>query len=495
MIQIVKFYLIFTCLTINIVLFLKSTSLIAETKRIELNLFLVIFLLSNDIMMEVVIQDQQQKEVEHTTEESFSPDLAASNRTTQSSSLAISSVNSGSAIGEEFVLQKLFERGQAYASIIKEIFLYLDPKTLKYWKLTCSQWKVFIDKEIWGGASARKVLDSRLTSNWKDEYFVKVSKINPGHRTSEFDCDKDVMVFCGDGGLASVYSSSTHEKLYTFTFPRVNYVSIGDDFISLDFSNQLIIIKKFTGQIEYQGQHASMKSWWRMIGNVVVTSNDSGKIHILSKDPETMKWTKQEQKSNIKLDSHWGLCGEEDYVLIADKEEIHLWDWKNGRHTDKRVKCERAHQVEFITPFVFAHCGTPGQHIMKIFNIFTGDLVRQNIIDSPFKMHVGHKFLSIVTTFSQQSVSVFDLRELTNEELENDQLWRRVFWARHSNSEYSYADGASIKSKMVVISVGGRTVEIYDFWPDREYEVTEDTDSDESEDDDEDHSEETDESD
>ena len=469
-------------------------------KQRELNLFLVILLLSIDLMMEVGIQDQQQKEVELTTEES-SPDLAALNRTSQSSTLAISSVTSGPTI-DEFVLQKLFEREQAYTTILQKIFLYLDPKSLKNCKLTCSQWKVFIDKEIWGSFSARNVLDSKLMSNWKDEDFVEVSRINLSDKAGKFTCDKDVMVFCGDDGLdvdvdgwSIVYSSTTQERLYSFTYPWINYVSIGDDFISLDFSNQLIIIKKFTGQIEYQGQHASMKSWWRMIGNVVVTANDSGKIRILSKDPETMKWTKQEQKSDIKLYSYLGLCGEEDYLVIADKEEIHLWDWKNGRHTDKRVKCERAHQVEFITPFVFAHCGTPGQHIMKIFNIFTGDLVRQNIIDSPFKMHVGHKFLSIVTTFSQQSVSVFDLRELTNEELENDQLWRRVFWARHSNSEYSYADGASIKSKMVVISVGGRTVEIYDFWPDREYEVTEDTDSEESEDDDEDHSEETDESD
>ena len=37
-----------------------------------------------------------------------------------------------------------------------------------------------------------------------------------------------------------------------------------------------------------------------MIGNVVVTANDSGTIRILSKDPETIKWTKQEQKSKIK---------------------------------------------------------------------------------------------------------------------------------------------------------------------------------------------------
>ena len=446
------------------------------------------------------IHAQQQEEVKLSKEESSS-ELGASNRTIQSSSSAAISVCSGST-SDDFVLIKLFESGQAYVSILQKIFLYLDAKSLKHCKLTCSQWKVFIDQEIWGVASARKVLQDKLMSNWKDEHFVEVSRINPGHRTSRFDCDEDVMVFCGDDGLASVYSSSTHEKLYTFTFPRVGYVSVGDDFLAFDLfnyepsssiRNPLVIIKKFTGQIEYLGQHVfALSHWWRMIGNGVVTADNSGTIHILSKDPETMKWTKQEQKSKIKLYS-WGVCGDGDYLVIPDmKEVLHLWDWKNGTHTDKRVKCnDKVNQVEFINPFVFAWCGAYGQHIMKIFNIFTGDLVRQFSIGATFRIQIGQKFLSIIQ-IPIQKATVFDLKELTNKELENDQLWQRVFQARDSNSERSYANGASINTKMVVFSVGGKPVDIYDFWPDRDYEVTEDIGSEESEDnEDEDDSEES----
>ena len=47
---------------------------------------------------------------------------------------------------------------------------------------------------------------------------------------------------------------------------------------------------------------------------------------------------------------------------------------------------------------------------------------------------------------------------------------------------------------MVVVSVGGRTVDIYDFWPDRDYEVTGDIDSEESENEDEGRGEESEES-
>ena len=124
------------------------------------------------------------------------------------------------------------------------------------------------------------------------------------------------MVFIGDDGLASVYSSSTQEKLYTFTSHGVNFVNIGDDFISLSSMNQLIVIRKTTGQIEYHGQHSSSSSWWRMIRNTIVTVNNSGKILILTKDPKTLKWTEQEQKSNIKLYSHQGLCG---CILSCDR--------------------------------------------------------------------------------------------------------------------------------------------------------------------------------
>ena len=134
-------------------------------------------------MMEVGIQDQEEEIELATATEGSSPlnvsDLAASNSTTQSSSSAIISVNSGN-----YVLLKLLQREQAYTPILQKIFLYLDPKSLKNCKLTCSQWKAFIDTEIWGSISARKVLHSKLLSNWKDEDFVKVSKINLCFRVS-----------------------------------------------------------------------------------------------------------------------------------------------------------------------------------------------------------------------------------------------------------------------------------------------------------------------
>ena len=172
-----------------------------------------------------------------------------------------------------FVILKLFERGQAYTPLLQKIFLYLDPKSLKNCKLTCSKWKEFIDREIWKSISAKKVLYRRLMSNWKDENFVTVNKINLEHRLlyikgTGFACDENVMVF-GGATEASVYRSLTLEKLYSVTLPAIYFTHIGDDFIAF-ISEQVIIIQKYTGQIEYHEQieaYSCSQKPLRMIGN------------------------------------------------------------------------------------------------------------------------------------------------------------------------------------------------------------------------------------
>ena len=249
------------------------------------------------------------------------------------------------------VILKLFERGQAHTPLLQKIFLYLDPRSLKNCKLTCSQWNDFIDREIWKSISAKKVLCSKLLSNWKDD-FVTVRKISLEHKAcnsegTEVACDENVMVFSG-ATVASVYSSSTEKKLYTVTLPEFYLVRIGDDFIAF-ISEKVLIFHKYTGQLEYEEQlqevYSSSPQSWRIIGNSLVVVISCGDIIICSKDPETLKWIKQVQKSGIKLVSQWGLCicGDGDYLVIAVEENIHLWDWRKGLHTGHTVQCARAH--------------------------------------------------------------------------------------------------------------------------------------------------------
>ena len=69
------------------------------------------------------------------------------------------------------------------------------------------------------------------------------------------------------------------------------------------------------------------------------------------------------------------------------------------------------------------------------------------------------------------------MEDLINQKIEDDKVWHRDFYGKKNGG----VSGAAMKSKMLVVTTGGRTGEIYDFWPDREYE---DMDSEDSEDDD-----------
>ena len=76
---------------------------------------------------------------------------------------------------EDFVMPRLFSRG--LEEILQSIFLYLDPKSLKNSKLTCSEWMEFIDRRVWGSIKAKKVLHRRLISNWRREDPVRTVNI------------------------------------------------------------------------------------------------------------------------------------------------------------------------------------------------------------------------------------------------------------------------------------------------------------------------------
>ena len=107
--------------------------------------------------------------------------------------------------------------------------------------------------------------------------------------------------------------------------------------------------------------------------------------------------------------------------------------------------------------------------------MFTGELIREKEIEYIQDIQVNQKFINVQ---SENKVSVFNLEEMTNKLIENDQLWRRDFLIKESLESYL----GTTKTKMLIAR--GRVVKIYDFWPDRDLEVNEDIDSDESEDED-----------
>ena len=175
------------------------------------------------------------------------------------------------------VVPELFSK--ELEEILQKIFLFLDPKSLKNSKLTCSWWREFIDTRISRSPSARNVLHGRLSANWKNGDQVKVSKVRLDFYPSIAVCDDAVMVFGDeDTGRCRVLNSSIHELLYDTTLhplhPLVDDISIGQDFICF-FSHNLFvtIVDKFTGNTEFKEVMDDQNYSVKMIGNIIFADN------------------------------------------------------------------------------------------------------------------------------------------------------------------------------------------------------------------------------
>ena len=223
------------------------------------------------------------------------------------------------------VVPELFSK--ELEEILQKIFLFLDPKSLKNSKLTCSRWREFIDTRIWRSPSARNVLHGRLSANWKNGDQVKVSKVRLDFYPSIAVCDDAVMVFGDeDTGRCRVLNSSIHELLYDTTLhplhPLVDDISIGQDFICF-FSHNLFvtIVDKFTGNTEFKEVMDDQNYSVKMIGNIIFAGKLNGDLLILStKNPKTFEWTKEKQKTGIHNDdeySYFCISGGKNYILIV----------------------------------------------------------------------------------------------------------------------------------------------------------------------------------
>ena len=131
-----------------------------------------------------------------------------------------------------YVVPGLFSK--ELEEILQKIFLFLDPKSLKNSKLTCSRWREFIDRRIWKSPSARNVLHRRLSANWKNEDQVEVSKVRLDFYPTIAVCDDAVILLSDDEtGRCRVLCSSSHELLFDITLDPLVEASIGQDLIAL----------------------------------------------------------------------------------------------------------------------------------------------------------------------------------------------------------------------------------------------------------------------
>lgn len=64
------------------------------------------------------------------------------------------------------VLEVLFRHREAYGHILQQVFLFLDPKSLRNIRLASVELRRFVDKRIWKSSRSREILHRRLMRRW-----------------------------------------------------------------------------------------------------------------------------------------------------------------------------------------------------------------------------------------------------------------------------------------------------------------------------------------
>ena len=54
-----------------------------------------------------------------------------------------------------------------YSNLVRNIFLNLDPKSLKRARQVCKEWDELVMKEVWGSVEGRKELERKLDEQWR----------------------------------------------------------------------------------------------------------------------------------------------------------------------------------------------------------------------------------------------------------------------------------------------------------------------------------------
>ena len=123
------------------------------------------------------------------------------------------------------LMNKLFIRNQC--NVLRDIFLYLDPISLKNCKLVNSNWCNFIDENLWGSKTGRRELERRLVSQWKDKDNKAVEKLfDIGHNIRSTACDDEIAVLGFNNGKAGVLNILSGELLSEMDCSGERYVFI-----------------------------------------------------------------------------------------------------------------------------------------------------------------------------------------------------------------------------------------------------------------------------
>lgn len=366
--------------------------------------------------------------------------------------------------------------------LIQNIFLNLDPLSLKSCKCVSSEWFHFIQNRLWNSKPAKKQLHNRLINQWKfsepflTEYEQEMMGVN------FLVCDDDIIVCGYTWGQARVHDVDTGELRYQL---QCDSHSLGDDEygVQLDLGRTVIgsvtdngfvsIWKKTDGSLLYQakhhGEHQSVFGI-KVTDEYVLTGGGDGSLIMLEKVEGVWKITHEmfenrDGVTHIDADGKWAVTG--------SRQSIKLWDLEKHKIVEsvKAVKV-KVWMLSFTYPYAYVVGGEDWNGV-QIWDLSKSELVRHVAIGKPFhNVHFNGCFLTVsefnITCRGENdekvTVAVYDALELLDKKIETKTLWKKTF--EYSPGAY-FEQINAVSNKTSLIVTHDTNISILNFWKDR----------------------------
>jgi len=371
---------------------------------------------------------------------------------------------------------------------LQNVFLCLDPASLKNCRCVCKQWNCFILESIWNSRLGRARLREKLRLRWrKNSFRFSEFEINSSAGISWIGCDQTFVYY----GTWNELFMRVHEidtgilkhEVYFRDKPFSHYgtddeicpsMIVGEDFLAVVTDvGEIILMDKLNGNLIDKLWTKGRVTKITMSKNKVIAAVDAKlgrRARISTFETMEGKWKIRsvvaddvEGAEDLQVDGDW--------LVIATEESSKIWklsELEKGPVYEVSAQMEnvfdRTHFVVLHFPFLFVVC----PFNFQVWNIQENTMIRE--IKGDFITSNGD-FLVVIPEDGEHpglqfkdhdvSLQLFDIKELVNPEIPDSQLWSlticctvkgNVLWA--------------VMNKTSLVIAAGLEVEVYKFWDD-----------------------------
>jgi len=375
------------------------------------------------------------------------------------------------------ILSKLFEHD--LDEILRTIFFFLDPFSLKQSRCVNWQWNNFIMYRMWNSRAGRQKLKKQLESRWKHLTGVPIMQLaGTGNAVVSMVADEEA-VYCGlSNGSVKVFDVNTGKMDRILVSPGVNAL--------VDVNRDV-----YVSILTYCGENVGNTSVWSKVDGVRLYYD---RPHPAGADGRCVKVTQRNiitgaSDGSIAImelgcgvgNSGWGLK----YLLIDNKEDIRHIDtdqeWM-AVATVRAVKVFRMEENEkpilvttipesatkVVLAYPFLLTVDEGMFEgLKVWNVETNEVLRHIRLNGRMFSDMASNGTQVaimeaidIDSDEDNFVFVFNLGEVCNASVPVDKLWRRV---RIYEKLSSRVAKVALTNTTLLLS-HGNNVNIQNFW-------------------------------